>query len=684
MSVVGIDASPRSKSGRVAVAGHPGNPFTRIADRIWPSAAAVEGTTSRYLPGLDGLRAIAVLAVLFFHSAPGIPAGGFLGVEVFFVISGFIITRGLLTERGRSGSIGMWAFWGRRARRLLPALFLLLAAVVVYSAAFERSTLAALREDVVAALLYVTNWHLIISGQPYFETFTRPSLLRHLWSLAVEEQFYVVWPLIMVGGLALFGRRALFALIVAGAIASAVAMALMYENGASVSRVYYGTDTRAAGLLIGAALAFVWTPGVVETVSRRNRLIPLDILGLAAVAVLAWLFFWLHDDNPFLYRGGFFVCGIATAGLIAAVVNRRSASARLFGVQPLPWIGLRSYAIYLWHWPVLMLTRPGEDIPLDAWAALPLQLALILALADASYRFVEVPIRDGALRRFWSSLRGWRSHTPRRRALIGAGGFASLGAFLVLAGVVGAAHPPQVPEYFNTESVRITSSMNGPGGGQVAAAGTERATNTPTPTNTPEPSPTPTATLEPVQEVATATPTAPPPTPTPSPTPVPTTPPPPPPPAQAPRVTAIGDSVMLGAAGALANSVAGIDIDASVSRQVSDAIGILYGRSSSGTLGEILFLHIGNNGTFTDGQFDEIMSIADGRRVVIMNVKVPRSWESPNNDVIARGVARYGNAVLVDWYSVSSSNPGILWSDETHLREDSAGYYVQLVLPYIG
>ena len=205
------------------------------------------------------MRALAVIAVVLFHSALGIAPGGFLGVEVFFVISGYIITRALLAEREEHGRIALGSFWLRRARRLLPAVFLLLVGVAAYSVLFAPSEVAGLRHDIVAALAYVTNWDLIVAGETYFDSWERPSLLRHLWSLAVEEQFYVVWPLVMAGGLALLGRRLTLALIVAGAVGSAILMAALYEPGSAVTRIYYGTDTRASGLLIGSALAFVWT-----------------------------------------------------------------------------------------------------------------------------------------------------------------------------------------------------------------------------------------------------------------------------------------------------------------------------------------------------------------------------------------------------------------------------------------
>src|SRR5215217_1806010 len=218
-----------------------------------------------YSPGLDGLRAIAVMAVLLYHADLSWIPGGFLGVEVFFVISGYLITALLLAEWHQKGTINLKDFWLRRARRLLPALYVLLVVTLTFAVVFLPGEVAGLRADVIAAVGYVTNWFLIFGQESYFESVGRPSVLQHLWSLAVEEQFYLIWPIVLAVGLG-FGatrlrRRRVLTVALVGAAASAVAMAIMYTPGVDPSRIYFGTDTRATGLLCGAALAFLWTPG---------------------------------------------------------------------------------------------------------------------------------------------------------------------------------------------------------------------------------------------------------------------------------------------------------------------------------------------------------------------------------------------------------------------------------------
>jgi peptidoglycan/LPS O-acetylase OafA/YrhL len=419
----------------------------------------------RYQPALDGLRGIAVLAVLAYHANLPFAPGGFLGVDLFFVLSGYLITTLLLTEWTATGRVDLRRFWVRRARRLLPALLLMLVAVAAYAAfVADPAQHDRLRADALATLAYVANWQQIIAGLSYFEQFQDPSPLKHTWSLGIEEQYYLLWPLLVLGALALLGRvrgravpsgeadldgatpgggsaggRArpplgwLLATVVLGAAGSVWLMAVLYEPGTDPSRVYYGTDTRAQALLIGAALAIGaawrsgrsgrpeswarsrWVPrrltagwrsrpssgeaGPGGGGSARSRLAAwlVEGVGLAGLAVLAAMIVAVRDRDEWLYQGGLALAAVAAAAVIAAAVRDRGRVRRALAFPPLRLVGIVSYGLYLWHWPVFVLLTPDRT----GWSGpglLAARLALTFAAALASYVLVERPIRRGPIR----------------------------------------------------------------------------------------------------------------------------------------------------------------------------------------------------------------------------------------------------------------------------------------------
>jgi len=379
--------------------------------------------SQRYMPGLDGLRALAVTAVVAYHVNVGWTQGGLLGVGAFFTLSGYLITDLLLGQQERTGGLQLADFWLRRARRLLPALFVMLAVVVAWVTLLDRSLLPAIRGAVGASAVYVTNWWLIAQHSSYFAQFGPPSPVGHLWSLAVEEQFYLIWPWLLWIGLRCRRRRSSVDLPLAAATlllaaASAVAMALLYQPGYDPTRVYDGTDTRAFAMLIGAALAFVWPSRRLRDDVARPALWALDGAGIAGLAVFAVLVWRAGEYSPFLYRGGMVLLSLATALMVAAAASPASRFGRALGWRPLRWIGVRSYGIYLWHFPIIVLTSPadGRDTPARA----VLQVAATIGCAALSWRYVEEPIRHGALSRWWTQVRssGWRLGSLGRQARI--------------------------------------------------------------------------------------------------------------------------------------------------------------------------------------------------------------------------------------------------------------------------
>jgi peptidoglycan/LPS O-acetylase OafA/YrhL len=388
------------------------------------------GSGQRYMPGLDGLRAVAVLAVIAFHEQFSWAPGGMLGVGVFFTLSGYLITDLLLNRWLATGRLRLAKFWLARARRLLPALFVMLAIVTACVTLLARARLGSLRGAVAAAATYSSNWYMIVQGQSYFSRFAPPQPLDHLWSLAVEEQFYLIWPWLLLLGVICLRHRSIGAIrwlalpTLALAAASAVAMNAMYHPAVDATRVYEGTDTRACGLLIGAALAMVW-PSIVAARASRTWTRVLDGPAIAGLIVIALMVWRVGQYSPFLYRGGIVVLSVATAAVLAAAACPASITGAALGWRPLRWIGVRSYGIYLWHYPVIVLTSPAnstEDLP-RAIA----QIAASIGIAALSWKFVEEPVRHGAIARAWRRIRARRlANLGVSRLTAAAGGAAVL------------------------------------------------------------------------------------------------------------------------------------------------------------------------------------------------------------------------------------------------------------------
>jgi peptidoglycan/LPS O-acetylase OafA/YrhL len=343
------------------------------------------------VPALDGLRGAALLGVLFFHANGALP-GGYLGVDLFFVLSGFLITSLLLAEHRDTGRIALGAFWIRRARRLFPALLALMPAIAIYARFFAKpSELAGLRADALATLAYVANWRAIFAHKSYWELFAAPSPLEHTWSLSIEEQFYVVWPLVVTFVLRRRPPRSLLVLALGLSALSIAAMLFLFDPE-RVSRVYLGTDTRAAGILAGAALATVLS---MDTTLADGAVRKLDALGVAAALGLGLAWWKLKGESYFLYHGGFWLTEAAVLVVIAcAVMGPRSLVSRALSWKPLTLVGTVSYGVYLWHWPVNVALSPERTHLHGFWLHV-IQFAVTFVIAILSYRFVEQPIRKG-------------------------------------------------------------------------------------------------------------------------------------------------------------------------------------------------------------------------------------------------------------------------------------------------
>ncbi|WP_338045193.1 acyltransferase family protein [Paenibacillus humicola] len=657
----------------------------------------------RYMPGLDGLRALAVLAVIFYHLNYGWAPGGFLGVAVFFVLSGYLITDLLAAEWREAGRIDLKRFWVRRFRRLVPALVVLLAAAAVWEAAFEQPGLTALMQNALSALLYVNNWWLIVHQVSYFESFGPASPVGHLWSLSVEEQFYLLWPFLLLAGFRFIRRRGLLlAAIVLLAAGSAVLMAGLYQPGSDPSRVYYGTDTRAFGLLIGAALAVVWPSrrlGSTVSAGVRKTVDAVGTAGLLAVLLMMWR---IDEYNDFLYRGGFVVLSVCTAAAVAAIAHPASRLGAFMSWKPLRWIGERSYGIYLWHYTVIVATSPavntnGVNVPLSL-----LQIAVSFGLAALSYRYIERPIRNGALKGLRRRMTAaWRGARPAAKGKMT---YASALCLLMIC-LIGAAckdstspaqaaSNPQTPVMSGDgqQAAGEPAARNGqPGSGELPAQ--SDAADQPGGGETPAQSGgagQPGSGATPAQSgAAGASPGS----------------------AQAgtgaPRqgrdggpnqgaagtgaagkpaakagegVTAIGDSVLLGVSKQLEKRLPGIVVDAKVGRQMTQAADELTRLKAEGKLGSRVIIELGTNGPFAKKQLVKLLdALKSADRVLLVNTRVPRKWQDDVNKSLKSAAADYPNVKLVDWYAASKGHDAFFTRDGVHLQTDGAKFYAAML-----
>ncbi len=613
------------------------------------------GQPKQRAPGLDGVRALAVLAVLAFHEGlRGVP-GGFLGVDVFFVLSGYLITDLLVAQRTQLGRLDLRGFWTRRARRLLPALAVVLVTVTAVVAVIEPGQLGALRPALAAAATYSSNWYEALHHVSYFASFGPPPPLQHLWSLAIEEQFYLAWPLVL--GLVLFlteSRRARVWAAWLAAAASALLMAILYTPGTDPSRVYYGTDTHATALLVGSAIALSWPLAMVAAAPRESAR-RLDFLGMAGLAVLAWAVGHFSGADPAVYPAGLVVAALAAAALTLAAATPGTISG-LLSLPPLRWLGVRSYGIYLWHWPVITIAaalmghRSG-----NAWLWI-IEATVAIGLAAASWKWIETPIlRNG----FAATFRTWRralaeSATAARRSPLRAIPVLAAAAAATVACMAGygvlhattTSYAGLMRQVAQGESVSAATRL-------PHAARPATAPATPAPGQAPAPA-------------SDATPD---------------------PGGSAPRkvpgrqVTAIGDSVMLASAEALHAALPGIYIDAQVSRQMSAGLAEIQSLAADGSLRRVVIVGLGTNGTITSGQIRDLLAeIGPHRKLVLINTYEARPWEHQVNDVLAAAARRYPNVVLANWQAAIRHRTGLLWGDGVHPRPRGARLYARVVV----
>ncbi len=587
------------------------------------------------IEGLDGLRAFAVLFVLVFHLWPSTLPGGFLGVDVFFVISGYLITTLLLREKKKTGRIALSAFWIRRARRLLPALLLVVVSAVATASLVNDDLLVNIGRQVFGALTFSTNWVEIIAGTDYFADSAR-ALFVTFWSLAVEEQFYLFWPILLLGLITFTTSRALrlaFALIVAAS--SAALMAVLYDPQ-SPTRVYYGTDTHSFGLMIGVALAFALSESD-KLLSNKLWSALRPVIGFAAVAGLMVLVVFVEHEAAWTYHGGLLLASVLSAATVSVLPGDSTIFTKLCKIRALAWVGERSYGIYLWHWPVLLFVLTFMPVASEregaGWAAALIVLGVTFGLSAASFRWIEVPIRNNGFKATWAAVRG--SFRPARR-IFGVPGISAAGvcAAVVMA-VLGLINAPE------KSRAQIAVEL----GEQAMAEQNSKNLSQ----NNKAPNGSANLDSEPAWPADQKIPTG-------------------------DRIVGFGDSVMSGAAPAVYERFPGIIVNARPILQWADAPALVKDMIDKGTMRRVVILNFGTNAGFKEPASEQALRdilnmLGPKRRVVLVNTVGVSYWVPDANARLSEISAEFPNTIVADWNSVVKKTPNILHRDHTHPNE---------------
>ena len=579
----------------------------------------MSSSSSRYIHSVDGLRAVAVLAVLLYHLGIDWIPGGFLGVDLFFVISGYVITGLILDSIARSGTLDLRAFYLSRIRRLLPALVAMLVFTTLFIGVYAPETVRRFVSDIPYVLTGSMNWALVAREQDYFESIGRPPLLQHTWSLAVEAQFYFIWPLVLLFILKYFGKKNISFAALAIAIASGVALfaysVQIDTQQSAISHVYFGTDTHSIGLFLGSALAVSWQPqNLTREISKRAQDF-IDLIGVFGFLGLLSTFLFINESDPTLYRIAFPLSALFGCATLISVVHPASRFAPLLSTRPLIWIGERSYGIYLWHWIVFQLTRPSIDLVGDDWALYALRVLIVFALADISLRYIEIPVRRGYFELWFRGMK-YRTKAVRLRQKV-----STLAAVLL------------------TLAATSLVSINAMDRADQIAAQEKLAAEQ--------------ANEGGIDQVITD--------------------------AQTPGLWVTGDSVILGIRNVLAKYERIELINARVGRQIGELIEVT--RTDQQFVGDSpVVLNLGNNNRLVEAEIVELMEIVKAQpKIIVVNTAVPRSWKDLNNQLIREVTSRYPNTILVDWDQISSNHPEYFATDGVHLNPPGVNAYVSAI-----
>ena len=573
----------------------------------------------QYIPAIDGLRAIAVIAVILYHLGISWIPGGFLGVDLFFVISGYVITRLLLDSIQERGGLDLRDFYMARIRRLLPPLVFMIVVTSIVVGIWAPDTTKKFLTDAPFSIFGGMNWWLVFNQQDYFESSGRPPLLQHTWSLAVEAQFYLLWPLILLLVLKYFGKKVIPAAALTIAAISGVALMLVSfqldaTNSSKVSHIYFGTDTHSIGLFLGAALAVSWIPQNFNLQVTRRAQDFIDGIGVFGFIGILATFALIDESKPTLYRIAFPLAGIFGTAILISIVHPASRFAPLLRNKVLLWIGERSYAIYLWHWVIFQISRPQVDLDGENWALFSLRILLVLAMADISLRLVELPIRSGAVA-YWFGGMKYRTKAVRRKQKLTVA--LSLSIILITSATVSVNAIVRVDRE-NQELMQILKDADKP-------------------------------IITPIEDSAD------------------------------PGLWVTGDSVILGIRHVLEMNHPIALINARVGRQAPELLEVML-RDGPLVLESPVVFNIGNNNALTRAQVIAIFeAVKAAPQIIVVNTAVPRPWRDANNELINEIAATYPNTVVVRWDQISEGHPEYFAPDGVHLVPTGARAYVSAI-----
>ena len=573
----------------------------------------------QYIPAIDGLRAVAVIAVMLYHLGFSWIPGGFLGVDLFFVISGYVITRLLLDSIAQSGGLDLRGFYIARARRLLPALIFMLVTTTIAIGIWAPDTIKRLLTDTPFSLTGTMNWWLVARHQDYFESIGRPPLLQHTWSLAVEAQFYLLWPLILYFILKKFGKKHIPLASLAIAAASGITLLLVSfsldaASASKVSHVYFGTDTHSIGLFLGAALAVSWIPqNFTKSVSRKAQDF-IDGVGFIGFIGILAAFLLIDESQPTLYKIAFPLAGICGAAIVMSVVHPASRFAPVLENKLFLWIGERSYSIYLWHWVIFQVTRPSVDLAGKEWALYALRILIVFALADISLRYIELPVRRGVIQ-YW--IKGLKYRTKRERTLQ----TRLLGLFTLVVFLFAASISMRAIAIATDQRMKLEESL-----GTTTSVVTREEVD---------------------------------------------------------GLWVTGDSVILGIRASLSQSHPISVMNARIGRQAPELLSVILQDRQQATGATVIFNLGNNNALTREQVTSIFDAVKDQPRAIAINTAVPRPWREGNNALIAEVAAQYPNVILIDWNSISEGHPEYFAPDGVHLVPAGVAVYVSEIKKYL-